>query len=109
MGKTLTSRSNWIGCLMITAVEIAWISGDYFKGKIDGKTFLLKSGIKIASNAVGTGASAVGGYFGASLGTALYPGLGTIIGYVVGSVTGFCVAAYFTEKYLNKFNTDLEF
>lgn len=93
----MTSRSNWAACILITAVEIAWISRDYFKGKIDSKAFLLKSGIKIASNAVGTAVSSIGGYFGASLGTALFPGIGTIVGYVVGSFAGFGLAAYFTE------------
>ena len=70
------------------------------KGDIDGKTFLLKSGIKIVTTVIATVSGVAGAAIGGMIGTAIWPGIGTIIGAIVGSILTGGFVGYITEKFL---------
>lgn len=95
-------RSNTITAGVTVVVLSSFDVANIFKGRISGKQLF-----KNFANTATTVASGTGGWMaGAAIGSALLPGVGTIVGGLIGSIGAGAVAGKATEAVLGNFIED---
>jgi outer membrane lipoprotein SlyB len=71
--------------------EVGLTFNAYHKGKISWDFFIERTKVIVVSNLVGAATSTAAASVGAAIGTAICPGLGTIIVGAIGAAAGFLV------------------
>lgn len=97
----MTSKSTWVIATAISTVEVGLLFRKFYKKEIDFKYFAIASGIKIGASLAGiAGGAGEAAVIGATVGTLIFPGMGSVIGGIIGGIIGGTTSGYYAEKYL---------
>jgi hypothetical protein len=78
--RAISSKNTWLMAAAISTAEICLLLPDFWKNKIDFETFAMRASLKVVGTTISTVGAIGGSAAGAIIGTAFWPGIGTIAG-----------------------------